>query len=347
MRTNLLRLWIALLLVSAFVLPFGLTSPGQIQTVTAPEAPTGFDDKTNGLVQQGTPMGTGEEAVPLRSFEDDKAIFEEVESIGEGVGPTYNAQGCAECHSNPVTGAISQITELRAGHLNSSGQFVEAPGGSLVHSRAIDARIQERISPAETIRSFRTSLNTLGDGFVECIDDGTLMKIANNQSDAVRGTVIKVPVLEASGALRVGRFGWKYQHASLLSFSADAYLNEAGITSPMLPKENTSSGQSVATYDHVDDPEDDGMDVQAFAEFMRATKAPPRDSARSATPDAQAGSFLFDQIRCSSCHTRTIVTAAAGTVINGGTFTVPPALGGKTIHPVSYTHLTLPTNREV
>jgi len=207
--------------------------------------------------------------------------------------------------------------------------------------------ISERVSGWAAIVLDRTAFYPTGGGqpsdtgtlngsrVVECIDDGTLMKIANNQSDAVRGTVIKVPVLEASGAMRVGRFGWKNQHASLLSFSADAYLNEAGITSPMLPKENTSSGQSVATYDQVDDPEDDGMDVQAFAEFMRATKAPPRDSARSATPDAQAGSFLFDQIRCSSCHTRTIVTATAGTVINGGTFTVPPALGGKTIHPFS------------
>ena len=40
-----------------------------------------------------------------------------------------------------------------------------------------------------------------------------------------------MPVLEAPGNERVGRFGWKNQHASLLSFSADAYLNEIGITS--------------------------------------------------------------------------------------------------------------------
>ncbi len=32
---------------------------------------------------------------------------------------------------------------------------------------------------------------------------------------------------------------------------------------------------------------------------------------------------------------RTIRTAPAGTVINGGSFTVPPALGSKTIHPFS------------
>ena len=55
----------------------------------------------------------------------------------------------------------------------------------------------------------------------------------------------------------------------------------------------------------------------------------------SATGDAIAGSNLFDQIGCNVCHTRSITTAAAGTVINGGAFTVPNALGNKIIHPLS------------
>ncbi len=53
---------------------------------------------------------------------------------------------------------------------------------------------------------------------------------------------------EASGRNPVssGRFGWKDQHASLVSFSADAYLNEMGITSPLQPVENTSNGEDVS-----------------------------------------------------------------------------------------------------
>jgi CxxC motif-containing protein (DUF1111 family) len=81
-------------------------------------------------------------------------------------------------------------------------------------------------------------------------------------------------VLEANGQGRFGRFGWKSQHASLESFAADAYLNEMGITTPLFPEENTSSGRDVGRYDTVPDPEDDGVDVVAFADFMRATKAP-------------------------------------------------------------------------
>src|SRR5262245_6505381 len=322
---------VAMAAVALFVsaLPFRYVS----QSADPPtEAPAGFDGQTNGLIKQGSPLHGGQKAVPLRSFEDDKAIFEEVEEISDGVGPTYNALSCAECHQSPVSGAISQVTELRAGHLNASGEFVDAPGGSLIHSRAIDARIQERLSISEPIRSFRTSLNTLGDGFVECIADETQEKIASDQDPEQRGTIILVPVLESNNALRVGRFGWKNQHASLLSFAADAYLNEMGITSPMFPTENTSMGNPIADYYQVADPENDGQDVEAFAEFMRATKAPPRGAA---TAGAAAGSVLFDQVHCSTCHVRNIVTAPAGTVINGSAFTVPDALGNKMIHPFS------------
>ena len=143
-------------------------------------------------------------------------------------------------------------------------------------------------------------------------------------------------MLEAPGQNRGGRFGWKNQHASLLSFSADAYKNEMGITSPLDPVENTFNGVVLGPeFDPLPEPEDDGEDVELFARFMRATKAPPVDAARAATAAAQAGSNLFNQIGCATCHVRNITTAPPGTVINGGQFTVPAALGNKVIHPFS------------
>ena len=283
------------------------------------EAPTGFDDQTNGFVNQ-------------TQFDSDRTIFEERETIDDGLGPVYNAQACAECHQNPVTGAISQVTELRAGHFDGL-LFINHPGGSLINDRAIDPSIQERVLGGNEVRTFRTSLNTLGDGFVECIDSNTLFAISSRQPLGMRGQFIQVPVLEAGNLVRGGRFGWKNQHASLLSFAADAYLNEMGITSPLQPNENTSNGRPVDAFDKVLDPDNDGQDVEAFARFMRSTKAPPRDEALAATPDAQRGDQLFTLIGCDVCHVRTIVTAPAGTVINQGAFTVPAALGGKAIHP--------------
>jgi len=301
------------ILAAALAVTFAFTQTGPA------EAPTGFDDQTNGFVNQ-------------TQFDLDKAIFEERETIDDGLGPVYNAQACGECHQNPVTGGISQITELRAGHFDGL-LFVNHPGGSLINDRAIDASIQERVLGGNEVRTFRTSLNILGDGFVECIDSNTLVAISNHQPLAMRGQFIQVPVLEAGNNVRGGRFGWKNQHASLLSFSADAYINEMGITSPLQPVENTSNGNPVDAFDTVLDPDNDGQDVEAFARFMRATKAPPRDEALAATADAQRGDRLFTLIGCDGCHVRSITTAPAGTVINQGAFVVPPELGSKTIHP--------------
>ena len=297
----------------------GLVLPAAFSDAPA-EAPAGFDNLTNGFTADQL------------AFDTDRGIFEEVETIDDGLGPVYNAQSCAECHQNPVTGAISQITEVRAGHFDGVN-FVDHPGGSLINDRAIDASIQERVLGGNEVRTFRTSLNTLGDGFVEAIDSNTLVAIANGQPSGMRGQFIEVPVLEANGLVRGGRFGWKNQHASLLSFSADAYLNEMGFTSPLQPTENTSNGNSTAAFDTVPDPDNDGGDVEAFARFMRSTKVPPRDAALAATPDAVAGSALFNQVGCNICHVRNITTAPAGTVINRGALTVSAALGNMVIHP--------------
>jgi CxxC motif-containing protein (DUF1111 family) len=310
------------LAVSAYLGSFTLVVQGQ---AGATEALAGFDNRTNGMVTQ-------------TDFNTLRAVFEERDEIADGLGPVYNAQSCAECHQNPVTGAISQITELRAGHMEGT-TFVEAAGGSLINDRAINAAIQERVPGSEDVRAFRASTNTLGDGFVEAINSNTIVALANAQpgqsGNRIAGQVIQVSVFEAGNAVRVGRFGWKNQQASLLSFAADAYLNEIGITSRLQATENTSMGRSVLSFDTVPDFEDTENDIDEFADFMRASRVPPRDTQQANTADAVAGSQLFDGVGCNICHTRSITTSPAGTSINGGNFIVPAALGNKIIHPFS------------
>jgi CxxC motif-containing protein (DUF1111 family) len=272
--------------------------------------------------------------VPLRSFNDNRFIFEEFESVADGLGPTYNAQACRECHQNIVTGGASQVAEHRTGRLELL-QFVESVGGSLIQSRSTHPDAFELVPFEDSVSTLRISTNTLGAGFIEAIANDTLLRLRNSQPTPIRGTALVVAVLEANNATRVGRFGWKSQHASLESFAADAYLNEMGITTPLLPEENTSLGRNVGygtVYDQVPDPEDDGVDVVAFANFMRATKAPPRGTI---TTSVRAGDALFVQAGCAGCHTPTLRTAAPGTRINGGVLRVRDAVGNKVIHPYS------------
>src|SRR6202011_5447304 len=305
------------------------------------EAHTGFDNKSNGVTDDGT-------------HQADQTKFEEVEQLNDGLGPLYNAQSCRECHQSPVSGAGSQIAELRVGHQGRDGRFrnPEIPiahgaevitGRSLVNDRAIcpngafpNNEIQERVPQTETIRTFRLSLNLLGDGFVEAVGDQTLIDLAEQQCKSshrkICGQFLYVPIVEAPGQMGVGRFGWKDQHASLLSFSGDAYLNEMGITNRLQPDEVTNLCNAVS------EPNDttgaDGLaDIDRFARFIRATKAPARDAQLANGAAAKKGLGLFDKIGCATCHVATLTTASAGTKINGGTFTIPPALGSVTLHP--------------
>jgi CxxC motif-containing protein (DUF1111 family) len=305
------------------------------------EAPTGFDNKSNGLVDDATHTA-------------DQAKFDEIEQVSDGLGPLYNAQSCRECHQNPTSGGSSQVSELRVGHRGPDGKFQNAEipiargteiikGRTLVNDRAIcpnaafpSTEIQERVTDSESIRTFRVSLNVLGDGFVEAVPDQTFVDLAREQCKKnhkkICGQVLYVPILEAPGQTGVGRFGWKDQHASLLSFSADAYLNEMGITSRLQPDEVTNLCNTVSEPNDKLGP--DGLsDIDRFARFMRATETPARDAQTAQNPRARQGAELFDKVGCDICHVQTLTTAPVGTKINGGTFTIPPALADKRFYP--------------
>jgi len=74
-------------------------------------------------------------------------------------------------------------------------------------------------------------------------------------------------------------------------------------------------------------------DIDHFAQFIRGTMVPPRDATLAATPAAIRGGELFRRVGCGVCHVESITTAPAGTIIDGGMFVVPDALGDKIIHP--------------
>ena len=359
--SKLMKCLALVLFVTAIALP--MWRPNAVEGQGGTEAlTTDMDAKTpndlfNGFGALGTPIDEclAEPEPPTARgngrFEDNKFIFSERETVDDGLGPTYNDVGCVECHQSIDVGAFSQTMEFRAGHIV-NGAFVDAPGGQLIHARGTDSDIVEHITTAETVKAFRVTTSTLGDGFVECISNTALQNNVAAQPIGQRGTLTAVPVVEANNQLRIGRFGWKAQHASLVSFAGDAYLNEMGITNKFDGTNGRSSSDPAAgttenpcstaegvknctglPFDPIADPEDDGNDVLAFADFMAATRAPGRQNPIPAA--AVRGDPLFNSIGCAVCHTRTFTTAAPGTLINGGAFAVPVALGNKIIHPFS------------
>jgi CxxC motif-containing protein (DUF1111 family) len=307
------------------------------------EAPTGFDNKSNGLVDDAT-------------HQADQAKFDETENVSDGLGPLYNAQSCRECHQNPTSGGTSQVSELRVGHIGPDHRFQNPDipiahgteiirGRTLVNDRAIcpnaafpATEIQEHVPESEKIRTTRMSLGLLGDGFVEAVADQTFTELARKQCKQkhhkICGQALYVPIVEAPGETGIGRFGWKDQHTSLLSFSGDAYLNEMGITTRLFPDEVTKLCNTAPEPNNP--PDADGLDdLDHFARFIRASKAPARDSQLAGTAKAKKGTELFEKVGCEICHVSALTTAPAGTKVHGGKFTIPEALGGKTFYPYS------------
>jgi len=306
----------------------------------AQEAPQSFQYQ-NGLL-------------PQKQFADALEAFTEIETPAKGLGIHFNETSCAGCHlavragrgaDRSLPGGSGPITELRAGHLGTNNEFIPAPGGTLITTKAVGAAMPEvkLLSNTQNVRDSFITPSLFGAGFVECVSDDVLRKIAREQANSsggrIRGFIREVPVLEAKGKMAVGKFGWAAQHASLLSFSADAYRNEMGITSPLEPNDNTLLGDPVD--DGVRDPEDGaepfGHDVPLFADFMRALSAPPRllPSTSKEGKEIQEGFKVFKTIGCASCHLPELVTASTGEWVNGRTFRVPKALGSKKFHPYS------------
>ena len=125
-----------------------------------------------------------------------------------------------------------------------------------------------------------------------------------NPPPGISGSVHITPVLEDPPSTGVGRFGWKCQLSTVLSFTADAMVQEMGITSRIFPEDNPPNNDFVllAACDPVADPEDvpdaNGNEfVDMATDFQRFLAAPPQ------TPrSGMAGEALFAAVGCADCH---------------------------------------------
>ena len=250
----------------------------------------------------------------LEDFIEGLGEFQAVEDAEGGLGPIFNNTSCAICHSVPAIGGSSASLVTRFGRTE-GGHFdpLTQLGGSLLQSQALDPGILEKVPAEATIVVQRQSTALFGLGLIEAIPDAAILDLAKRQKqDGVLGRAAMVDDV-ATGQTRVGRFGWKAQQATLLSFAGDAYLNEMGVTSRLFPTENAPNGdqEKLALFDHVADPEDvvdpatGKGDIDLVADYMRLL-APPMPP--SITGPLQTGFNLFARAGCVECHVPTLLT---------------------------------------
>lgn len=242
--------------------------------------------------------------------------FTEVETAEDGLGPVFNGTSCAVCHSVPAIGGTSSLTEVRAGYKDESGKFTALNGDTLYHLFSVPSHgCQVQIPPEANVISRRAPIPLFGAGLVEAIPDDTIAALEDpfdRNGDGVRGRAARVTDI-VSGRERVGRFGWKAQHATLLAFAADAYRNEMGITNDFFPREmalgvTTDKLLLCGATGEMEDfrePRTGLRGIDNFENFMKflapISRGPVDDSVR-------AGESIFSAIGCSSCHVPVMMT---------------------------------------
>jgi CxxC motif-containing protein (DUF1111 family) len=253
--------------------------------------------------EPGSPI-PGLSAAQLALFEAGRAVFETEFTPENGLGPTFNAEGCARCHNGPVTGGFSGRGETHASaFVGEQCNLLEDLGGPVFQEDFTPALAAALGATAETVPHEATAIaerstsDVFGFGLLDAIPDATLRLIADpndRNRDGISGRVHRTP----DG--RAGRFGRKGQVASLDAFNAEAWVMEQGITNPDLNVEQLPNGQPFPPgTDPTPDPELTREQLDAANAFVRFL-APPARMPLDAV--GARGGIVFALIGCTKCH---------------------------------------------
>jgi CxxC motif-containing protein (DUF1111 family) len=308
------------------------------------------DDTTS--TEVGALLGDAIAGTNGTTFAAARANFIATESAPDGLGPIFNEHACGNCHQNGAVGGAGQQIEQRYGTItNGTFNSLASTGGSLrqlfgiggfnVGGLNCNSGVDNNPPAGATLFAGRLTTPTFGLGLVDSLPDSAFSTLASREPSAIRGTPRMVTIalpnpLDPSqhlGGQRVGRFGWKANVPSLAQFSADAYLNEMGITTT-----HCTSGSRNATFatenranraptnaiiNGCPDDQKPGVDDDFAAEhnncsgglnelqddvanflFFMAHLAPPPQVAITPGSSQDRGRTLFNSstLMCSGCH---------------------------------------------
>ena len=227
------------------------------------------------------------------------------------------ARSATTCRSWAAAASSPSCARPRARPTASSRRSTPS-GETLFQLFSVPGHACQAIVPAEaTVFARRVPIPLFGAGLVEAILDDAILALEDpddRDGNGVSGRAARVLDL-ATGQMRVGRFGWKAQHATLLTFGADAYRNEMGITNDIFATELAVgvSDDRMRVCDPIPDPEDVAdpatrrRGIDNFASFMRLPRHRPR-GASDGRP--RSGEQIFDVIGCTACHVPKLPTGS-------------------------------------
>lgn len=178
--------------------------------------------------------------------------------------------------------------------------------------------------PIPEIVSLRAAQPMIGTGLLEAVPEADILARVRTTPDAdgVKGTANYVFDPE-SGAVRLGRFGWKASKATLRQQAAAALLLDMSVTSPVYRNRSCASDPagcgSAAAQPGISE-----ADLQSISHYLALVAVPAQRSLASGFPkgvapieeldvnpaQVSAGAKLFQGMRCTACHTAEMKTGA-------------------------------------
>jgi len=171
--------------------------------------------------------------------------------------------------------------------------------------------------PVPAAWSLRAAQPMIGTGLLEAVPEADILARARSAPDAdgVKGVANFVFDPE-SGAVRLGRFGWKAAKATLRDQAAAALLTDMAVTSPVYPNRGchfdpAGCGKAGAQRGIAE------TDLQLISHYLALLAVPAQRSLESGFPKGVApidelrvdpqqvalGARLFTDMRCAACHT--------------------------------------------
>jgi CxxC motif-containing protein (DUF1111 family) len=280
----------------------------------------------------------------LTDFMEVDSVTGTVPNTDRGLGPRFNAEGCAQCHAQPATGGSSPHVNPQVADATDQGATNQLPSFITINGPVREARFPftsdlhhldggvhalftiagRTDAPGCTIHQdnfqqaqqqgnliFRIPTPLFGGGLIEMISDAAILANMNSNLNQKHNLGIAGRPNTSGNDGTITRFGWKAQNKSLTVFAGEAYNVESGVTNDLFDTERDQTAG--CQFNPV--PEDtshfdlDGTelssDVIQFATFMRFLDQPQPGQG---SPSTQHGAQVFTQIGCALCHTPSFTT---------------------------------------
>ena len=178
--------------------------------------------------------------------------------------------------------------------------------------------------PVPQVTSVRAAQPIIGMGLLEAIPEADILSRVKTTPDAdgIKGQANFVFDAE-TGAVRLGRFGWKAAKYSVRQQAASALLEDMSVTTPVYPSRECLAGPATCKTAKADK----GLaeaDLTAIARYLALVAVPAQRSLVSGFPKGvspladldvdpvkvAAGTKVFSTLGCQSCHVTEMKTGA-------------------------------------